>query len=105
MSRRTLLVLHFRSENVVKDGGNSGGNKLTERQEFILALIREDHTISARVMSEKVSEKMSEKATERTIERELSKLKREGILSRVGGRKNGEWVINEQQTGIYKESR
>ena len=46
-------------------------------------------------MSEKVSEKMSEKITERTIERELSKLKKDGVLSRVGGRKNGEWVINE----------
>lgn len=66
--RQVKLVLHISPANVVKDGGN----KLTERQEFILALIREDHTISARVMSEKVSEKMSEKTTERTIERELS---------------------------------
>ena len=45
-------------------------------------------------MSEKVSEKMSEKTTERTIERELANLKKKGVLSRIGGRKNGEWVIN-----------
>ena len=38
---------------------------------------------------------MSEKNTnvERTIERDLAKLKKLGILTRKGGRKNGEWVI------------
>ena len=30
---------------------------------------------------------------ERTIERDLAKLKKLGILTRKGGRKNGEWVI------------
>jgi ATP-dependent DNA helicase RecG len=42
-----------------------------------------------------MSEKMSEKNTnvERTIERDLAKLKKLGILTRKGGRKNGEWVI------------
>ena len=42
-----------------------------------------------------MSEKMSEKdgINERTIERDLAKLKKLGILSREGGRKEGKWVI------------
>ena len=46
-------------------------------------------------MSEKVSEKMSEKedTNERTIERDLAKLKKMGILTREGGRKEGKWII------------
>ena len=46
-------------------------------------------------MSEKVSEKMSEKedTNERTIEWNLAKLKKMGILTREGGRKEGKWII------------
>ncbi|MBO4589420.1 MAG: hypothetical protein J5698_00395 [Bacteroidaceae bacterium] len=43
----------------------------------------------------KASEKMSEKegTNERTIERDLAKLKKMGILTREGGRKEGKWII------------
>ena len=46
-------------------------------------------------MSPKMSEKMSEKNlnVERTIERDLAKLKKLGILTRKGGRKDGEWLL------------
>jgi len=45
-------------------------------------------------MSEKMSEK--EGTNERTIERDLAKLKKMGILTREGGRKEGKWVVNEK---------
>ena len=47
------------------------------------------------MMSPMMSEKMSEKNlnVERTIERDLAKLKKLGILTRKGGRKDGEWVL------------
>ena len=54
---------------------------------------------SAKAISEKISEKMSEKMSEkegtneRTIERDLAKLKKMGILTREGGRKEGKWII------------
>ena len=41
---------------------------------------------------------MSEKegTNERTIERDLAKLKKLGVLTREGGRKEGKWVVNEK---------
>ena len=43
--------------------------------------------ISAKAMSEKNLN------VERTIERDLAKLKKLGILTRKGGRKDGEWLL------------
>lgn len=65
--------------------------QLSERQVYILSLIRDDRTIS----SEKISEKISQKkpVTARTIKSDIAKLKALGILARVGGRKDGRWVI------------
>ena len=51
--------------------------------------------MSAKAISEKTSEKTSEKftVTDRTIESDLAHLKKIGILTREGGRKDGKWVI------------
>ena len=65
--------------------------ELSERQIVILEMIVHDPSLSAKAMSEKMSEKNTN--VERTIERDLAKLKKLGILTRKGGRKNGEWVI------------
>ena len=65
--------------------------ELSERQIVILEMIVRDPSLSAKAMSEKMSEKNT--TVERTIERDLAKLKKLGILTRKGGRKNGEWVI------------
>ena len=58
-------------------------------------MIVADPFLSAKAISEKMSEKMSEKegSNERTIERDIAKLKKLGILTREGGRKEGKWVI------------
>ena len=87
--KQVKLVLHFHSENVVKDVVK----QLTVRQQLLLEMIRQDNTISARAMSESLSGK--EKVAERTVQRDLGILKKLGILSRTTGRSNGEWVINE----------
>lgn len=42
-------------------------------------------------MSEKMSE--NDSVNERTIERDLAKMKKRGILTREGGRKEGRWVV------------
>ena len=77
--------------NVVKDVVK----ELTDRQKVILKLLALDPTMSAKVISEKISEKTSEKftVTDRTIESDLAHLKKIGILTREGGRKDGKWVI------------
>ena len=41
----------------------------------------------------KISEKID--VTDRTIENDLAQLKKMGILTREGGRKEGRWVVND----------
>ena len=58
-------------------------------------MIIADPFLSAKAISEKISEKTSEKigVTARTIENDLAQLKKLGILTREGGRKEGKWII------------
>ena len=58
--------------------------------------------MSAKAMSEKMSEKNLN--VERTIERDLAKLKKLGILTRKGGRKDGEWLLTELGQRVFEES-
>ena len=76
--KQVKLVLHFRSENVVKDVVKDVVKQLTVRQQLILEMIRQDNTISARAMSESLSGK--EKVTERTVQRDLGVLKTNSAL-------------------------
>jgi len=75
------------TSNVGKDVGKDVGKELSERQELILQMIRENSTVSAREMSEKMS------VNERTIERDLAKLVDMGCIYRTGGKKQGNWVL------------
>lgn len=60
-----------------------------------MEIISANPSLSARAISERMSEKMSEKTqvVNRTVERDIAKLKKMGVLSREGGRKEGHWVI------------
>lgn len=64
------------------------GEKLTERQKSILEHIKQNNTISAKEISVLLQ------TTDRTIEREIQKLKKAGILDRIGGDRGGYWKIN-----------
>jgi ATP-dependent DNA helicase RecG len=65
--------------------------ELSEKQKVIIEMIIANPFLSAKTISEKMSEK--EGVNERTIKRDLAKLKKLGILTREGGRKEGKWVI------------
>lgn len=65
--------------------------KLTDLQRLVLEVLAADASLSAKALPEKVSEKIS--VSDRTIESDLAQLKKNGILSREGGRKEGKWVI------------
>ena len=80
--------------NVVINDENVG-IKLTERQRVILEMIAHNPFLSAKEISEKTSEKTSEKGSinYRTIQRDLTKLKKIGVLTREGAKRNGQWVI------------
>lgn len=81
-------------QNGVKDGVKENQNvtkdvtkELTERQRIILKMINEDSFVTISEMSLK-----TEVAT-RTIIRDLDELQAFGVIARVGGRKEGHWVI------------
>ena len=78
-----------------KDDPKGDLKELTDRQRIIIEMIIADPFLSAKAISEKISEKTSEKirVTARTIESDLAQLKRLGVLTREGGRKEGKWVI------------
>lgn len=73
----------FMPTNGIKDGIK----ELTERQEVILDLIRQDETITSSILTQKVG------ISQRTLMRELAALHEKGFLTREGGRKDGRWVI------------
>ena len=61
--------------------------KLTERQQKILALIKESPTITGKQMSETLS------VSQRTIERDLSALQKKGVLKHEGKDNDGVWIV------------
>ena len=77
----------FMPTNGIKDGIK----ELTERQEVILDLIRQDETITSSILTQKVG------ISQRTLMRELAALHEKGFLTREGGRKDGRWVILKPQ--------
>ena len=73
----------FRSNSDRKDDRK----ELTERQEIIVGLVKENDRITIDEMTEKV------KVSEKTIRRELSILYEKGVIIREGGRKDGRWSL------------
>jgi ATP-dependent DNA helicase RecG len=70
-----------------KDDPKEVLKEISDRQGFILLLIKGNDLITIQEMSQKI------KVSEKTIKRELAVLQEKGILTREGGRKEGKWVI------------
>ena len=73
------------TKNVTKDVTK----ELTERQSVILEMITEDSCVTIPEMSLKTG------VATRTIKRDIENLQSSGILTRKGGRKDGEWIVTE----------
>ena len=103
---RITIPCHEAAGNVIADIANKDNRdpkddpkgdlkELSDRQKVIIEMIVADPYLSAKAISEMISEKISEKirVTARTIESDLAQLKRFGVLTREGGRKEGKWVV------------
>lgn len=77
------LMYQANDTNVHKDVHK----QLTERQRVILNLLEQNVHITRMTMSTKLG------VNEKTIRRDLAVLEEHGLIRRVGGRKNGRWVI------------
>lgn len=73
--------------NVVKDVVKDVVNKLTERKEAILQMMRADAKISAAEMSQRLN------ATSRTVQRDIAELQKLGFLVREGSKFKGKWIV------------
>ena len=73
--------------NFIKDFIKENGVELTERQQDILMMVREDCTIT----SQKISQKYN--VTPRTIIDDMKVLREYGLLRRMKGRKKGYWKL------------
>ena len=86
------LVLHIENDkNVTKDVTKDVTKEISERQMIILGLIRENKNLTIPEMSLKTN------VTERTIKRDIANLQELGIISREGGRKDGSWIIKQDE--------
>ena len=86
------LILHIENnKNVTKDVTKDVTKKITERQKIILELIRENKSLTIPEMSQKTN------VTERTIKRDIANLQELGVISREGGRKDGSWIIKQDE--------
>lgn len=63
---------------------------------MILDLLSENISLSPKAISEKGSEKIN--VSSRTVETDLARLKSQGLIARVSGRKDGHWVICEKES-------
>ena len=77
-----------KSEKKSEKSRRKVGEKLSERQTIIIKHIKQNNIISTKEISVLL------KVTDRTIEREFQKLRKIGILKRIGGDKGGYWKIN-----------
>ena len=87
-AERLVLNGELEVQNCTKDCPK----ELTERQKVILDIIAEDCTITAQKIAQKIAQK-NIKLGQRTLMKELSDLKKVGVLTREGGRKDGVWIV------------
>ncbi|MBO6290974.1 MAG: HTH domain-containing protein, partial [Selenomonas sp.] len=64
-----------------------GENLLNETQKAILGLIKEDKSVSASMMAERLN------ITQRAVEKNIRSLREQGILIRCGAARGGHWEI------------
>ena len=73
-----------------QDDPKDDPKELTERQNLILQIISEYHTITRQQLAQRTN------TSDSTIKREIAHLKRLGYIKRIGGKTFGHWVINDK---------
>lgn len=84
---QTIIYASHNRQNVGDMSETLSEVKLSERQQYIISLIKNVPTITVKQMSEIMS------VNKRTVERDLTHLKKIGRLMREGSDKDGIWVV------------
>lgn len=83
-----------RGENLARIDENKNTYQLTERQQTILSLLKENPFLTAKELS--VSMSVTVSVTPRTIERDIATLRDLGLIRRKGRKNSGHWEIIEK---------
>ena len=75
------------SEECRKSDGSLAKMQLTDRQDLILKMIKNNPYVSAKAMSEVLS------VTRRTVERDIALLQKNGIIRHRGNTSSGHWEV------------
>ena len=76
--------------NDPKDDPKDGPKEISERQGFILKIIKEVPSISRKELTQKTG------LSDSTLKRELAKLKSKGYISRQGSTAHGIWIVHDK---------
>ena len=91
LKNRYLHINHlFEGNTEIKAEINAGINaeiKISEKQKKIILLLKEDPYCTIKEISDKLDVNHS------TVERNIKKLRENGIIERVGARKDGKWIV------------
>ncbi len=91
LKNRYLHIAHLFDENADKKAGISAGInagiKMSEKQQKIISMLKENPYCTIREISDKLEVNHS------TVERNIKKLRENGIIERVGARKDGKWIV------------
>ena len=68
--------------------GDKLGDKLTENQKLIVTELRMNHSISLAQLSKKIG------ISQTAVENNINKLRKGGIIQRIGTTKKGSWIVN-----------
>ena len=91
MKNRYLHINHlFEGNAEIKAEINAGINaeiKISEKQKKIILMLKENPYCTIKEISDKLEVNHS------TVERNIKKLRENGIVERVGARKDGKWIV------------
>ncbi len=86
-SKKSTEATEKVGDRVGEKVGDRVGENLTDNQQLMVTLIREDPYVSAKKLAEKVG------ISSRKIEENIKKLKDKGVIARIGPAKGGYWKI------------
>lgn len=91
LKNRYLHITHLFDENADKKAGISAGInagiKMSEKQLKIISMLKENPYCTIKEISDKLEVNHS------TVERNIKKLRENGIIERIGARKDGKWIV------------
>lgn len=87
LKNRYLHINHLFEENAEINAGINAEIKISEKQKKIIIMLKDNPYCTIKEISDKLDVNHS------TVERNIKKLRENGIIGRIGARKDGKWIV------------